>query len=221
MKKSFLSVLAAALLAFSFSAQAVEVTGTLGAASNYVFRGVSESDKATSFNAGVKATAGGLFAEAVTNTLSDRSDLATTATAGYTTSIAGVQLTGGYNHYLYTGNAKQSSNQNFGEVFGAASFKGLNGYVAQTVDRANVSGRNTYTRIGYTAPTFYGFTADVGTAYTHYRNEGVTQHTNTEASLSYNVLKNVKVVAAYSKGGLNAKGQRLANQTTFSANVGF
>lgn len=221
MKKSFLSVLAAALLAISFSAQAVEVTGTLGAGSNYVDRGVSVSGKTVSANAGVKVTEGGLFAEAVTHTLADRSDLATVASAGYTTSIAGVAVTGGYTQYLYSGQARASTNQNFGEAFAAVSYKGVNALVAQTIDRASVSGRDTYTRVGYTAPTFYGFTADVGTAYTHFRNAGVTRHTNTEASVSYKLLKNVTATAAYSFGGEDVKGRKLANQTTLAMNVGF
>lgn len=221
MKKSFLSVLAAALLAFSFSAQAVEVTGTLGVASNYIDRGISISDKTVSVDAGVKATQGGLFAQATTHTLANRTDLATVATAGYTTSIGSINLTGGYTQYLYTGKANKSTNQNFGEAFGAVSYKGFNGLVAQTIDRSSISGRDTYARIGYTSPVFLNFTAEVGTSYTHDRNTNVTRHTNTEASVSYKLLKNVTATAAYSFGGEDVDGRKLANQTTLAMNVSF
>lgn len=219
--KKFITAVAAALLAFSFSAQAADVTGNVGAQSKYVWRGVQKSGDSASLNATVRADVGGLFGQVETDTLSQRSDLFTTATAGYTTSIAGVAVTGGYNHYFLTGEGRASTKQNFGEAFASASFKGVNALVAQTLDRADASGRNTYTRVGYTTPTFLGFTGDIGTAYTHYRVEGVTRHTNTEATVSYKVKQNLNVFMTYSDGGRDVRGNVLPSLTSFGATVGF
>lgn len=221
MKKSFVSVAIAALLALSFSAQAADVTAKVGATTNFVDRGVSYSDEGASVNATLKATAGNIFGEVTTATMTDRFHRESMATVGYTTAIAGVELVGGYQHRFYTGKTFHSNKDNFGEVFAQASFKGLNAQVFQTVDTTAYSGKDTYSRFGYTAPAFLGFTVDVGTAYTHYRDEGVTRHTNTEIGVSYNVTKNVKAVALHSFGGKNVHGYRLDDQTAFGVSIGF
>jgi hypothetical protein len=219
--KKFTTAIAAALLAFSFSAQAAELTGNVGAQSKYVWRGVQQSGEQASLNATVRASIGGLFGQVETNTLSNRSDLFTTATAGYNTSIAGVDLTAGYNQHLLTGQGKASHDQNFNEVFVAAAVKGLDAFVAQTIDAPVGGGRDTYARVGFTTPSILGFTGNVGTAYTHYRNEGVTRHTNYDATLSYKLKSNVDVYVGYNEGGRDVRNAKLPNATTFGAKIGF
>jgi hypothetical protein len=220
MKKTFLAALVAATLFASASVQAVEVTTNLAATTKVVTRGVLEA-KDGSVSAEVRATQGAFFGDVVAQTLQDRSNIESVATLGFATKVYGVDVTTGYDHRFYTGNGSAKNAKNFGEVFTKVNYNGLNALVAQTVSPSSTTSHDTYTRVGYTTPKFFGFTGDVGTAYTHFRNVGVTRHTNTEASVSYDVLKNVKVAAGYSFGGKNVAGVKLANQSTLTASIGF
>jgi hypothetical protein len=234
MKKLLLSVAAFAMIALGSAAAATEVTVNAGITSNYINRGISATaDSSLASNPGAtgpSATAGvkvkienGLFGSAQMYTVrpGDGTNLEMIGVVGFSKNAGGVDYSVGYSQHFYTGAGTASKDRNYGEMFGQASYLGVNALVAQTVVTTANGSNDTFVRVGYTTPTFYGITGDIGTSYTFYRDSGERMHTATDLSVSYQVQKNTKLVVLYSLGGLNAGGVQLANQASVGVNVGF
>ncbi len=139
MKKmtSFTLVAAALISAMSISQTAIaEVSANVGATSNYVWRGVSQSADSASVSGGLDyANDSGFYASAWVGSLSEGNGAETDLILGYSATQGSFTYDVGYVYYLYT----ELDDSNFGEIYVNGSIDNFGFGIAYTVN-SEVSG---------------------------------------------------------------------------------
>ncbi|EHQ51852.1 hypothetical protein ECTPHS_04109 [Ectothiorhodospira sp. PHS-1] len=156
-KAAITSAVTAALLAGGLvtSTASAELSANIGFTSNYLFRGVSESDDRAAVQGGIDFEhEGGFYIGTWTSSLDgseDRGGYEVDVYFGVTGEVgaSGVGFDVGYIYYAYPG-AESADDANFGEIYGALDFMGLYGMInyVTNADDSDVESSLAY-EIGY------------------------------------------------------------------------
>lgn len=173
MSKTLKTVLAASVLASAFAAPAAlaEVTGNIGVTSNYIWRGVTQTNDGPAISGGIDyAHASGLYAGTWASNASWTVPVSyeLDAYVGYAGEMGAIGYDVGYIAYMYP----NASANDFNELYVGASFGDLSAMVSLDTENSN-----TYVEAGYdfALPGDWGvglhvgsYTLDAGTDYTDY-----------------------------------------------------
>jgi uncharacterized protein (TIGR02001 family) len=229
MKKLFLAVLF--MVGAVGSASAAEVYGSVGLDSNYVFEGLSRSDKDPSVNGtiGVNGPVG-LFIEAEAHSVRVPSEnrVFVDPTVEFTPRLGIKNHIDGFNYsvfierYDYTGSDRllPVSTMNNTRVGATGEYMGVFGKVTQ-ISQSNektvfgdISKDTTYT-IGYQHEFPVAgkkLNAGIDAIYVNYDIANVSKYTATEVFASYPIWKKVDLVAKASFGGKDVTDAKLDDQ---------
>lgn len=132
MKKYLSTSAAAVVIAASLSAPVMaEITANIGATSNYVWRGVTQSGDEAAISGGIDySNESGLYAGTWTSNVSGGHEL--DLYFGYAGEAGDVEYDAGYIYYAYPGNG--NADINFGEIYGQASMGMFSAGLAYTVN---------------------------------------------------------------------------------------
>jgi len=209
----FLTMMAALFVTVSAHAAGLEMTGSVGADTNYVVRGESLSDKRLSTNGAVGLKYNGAFVELEGHGIQVRDVNRSTSDPrleliprfGYRGSQYGIN----YNTYV-------ERNEYFGKS-GTAPVSRLNQtWLGLGADYMGVFGKvdhrlqsdagkrlhDTFYTVGYKMVVYPGLTLGVDTVYTHYQAPATkkTLHNNIDLFAEYALTKKVSLTGNYSKG---------------------
>ncbi|WP_199610544.1 TorF family putative porin [Flocculibacter collagenilyticus] len=162
MKLTILGVLASSLLMSSFSANA-ELSGNFGITSNYLWRGVSQSDDNPSVSGGLDYKhEKGFYAGAWLGSVKFGDDSGTEIDTylGFSKEMGEASYDVGYIYYAYP--AEAHDDINFGELYFKGAYKGLSYGVAYTInsdakDDETFAEGDMYYYVGYEFELSQGF----------------------------------------------------------------
>lgn len=139
-----------AALGASGAAQA-ELSGNIGAVSNYLWRGVTQTADGAAVQGGVDYSAGGFYAGAWTSNLANSGDYELDLYAGYKLDLSGVALDVGVISYMYPVETVPGA-ESFNEVYVGAGLGAFSAKVSFS-DDANldptVDESSTYVELNY------------------------------------------------------------------------
>lgn len=207
MKKSLIAgAVAAAFFACNTIAGELSLDGTLAVTSDYRFRGISQSndDVAMQGSINLNHDSGfhvGLWGSSINFNSVGNEDatLELDYTAGYTFTVSDVAVDVGYIYYTYPNDGSNDDND-YGEVYAAADWKGVNVGVNWTDDGYGKSGKATYVFGGYSYD--FGIVtlgAEVGETFLDSATfaNGDDKYLNFEVSATVTLLEKLDVEVAY------------------------
>ena len=207
MKKSLIAgAVAAAFFTCNAIAGELSLDGTLAVTSDYRFRGISQSndDVAMQGSINLNHDSGfhvGLWGSSINFNSVGNEDatLELDYTAGYAFAVADVAVDVGYIYYTYP-NDGSNDNNDYGEVYAAADWKGVNVGVNWTDDGYGKSGKATYVFGGYSYELgFVTLGAEVGETFLDSATfaNGDDKYMNFEVSATVTLLEKLDVELAY------------------------
>ena len=207
MKKSLIAgAVATAFFACNSIASELSLDGTLAVTSDYRFRGISQSndDVAMQGSINLNHDSGfhvGLWGSSIdfNSVGNDEATLELDYSAGYTFSVSDVAVDVGYIYYTYP-NDGSNDNNDYGEVYAAADWKGVEVGVNWTDDGYGESGKATYVFAGYNHKVgFVTLGAQVGETFldTATFANGDDKYFNFEVSATVTLLEKLDVEVAY------------------------
>jgi uncharacterized protein (TIGR02001 family) len=197
---------AAALFAGNAYSSDFSLDGSLALTSDYRFRGISQSndDAAIQGSINLNHVSGlhaGVWGSSIDFNKVDNEDatLELDYTAGYTFAVSDVAVDVGYIYYTYP-NDGSNDNNDYGEVYAAADWKGVEVGVNWTDDGYAKSGKATYVFAGYSHQ--FGIVtvgAQVGETFldTATFANGDDKYFNFEVSAAVTLLEKLDVEVAY------------------------
>jgi uncharacterized protein (TIGR02001 family) len=207
MKKSLIAgAVATAFFACNTIASELSLDGTLAVTSDYRFRGISQSndDVAMQGSINLNHDSGfhvGLWGSSIDFNQggNDEATLELDYTAGYAFTVSDVAVDVGYIYYTYP-NDGSNDNNDYGEVYAAADWKGVNVGVNWTDDGYGKSGKATYVFGGYSYD--FGIVtlgAEVGETFLDSATfaNGDDKYFNFEVSATVTLLEKLDVELAY------------------------
>ena len=184
----------------------LSLDGSLAVTSDYRFRGISQSndDVAMQGSINLNHTSGfhaGVWGSSIdfNSVGNDEATLELDYTAGYTFAVSDVAVDVGYIYYTYP-NDGSNDNNDYGEVYAAAAWKGVEAGVNWTDDGYAKSGKATYVFAGYSHQ--FGIVtvgAQVGETFldTATFANGDDKYFNFEVSAAVTLLEKLDVEVAY------------------------
>lgn len=150
MHKSILALVGGSLVFVVASAQAAEISGNVTLATDYVWRGVSQTDEAAAIQGGFDvATDSGLYAGVWGSNIAFSGSVETDYYVGFSNDLNdsfGYDM--GVLRYGYP-NDPSGANTAFDELYGSVSFKDFTIGVSYSNDFSGETGRATYYSLGY------------------------------------------------------------------------
>ncbi len=170
------AVLVSSLMAASVAQAAVEVSGDVALTSNYLFRGVSQTENGMAVQGGLTAThESGAYASVWASSIGfgggpggdEGSGMEGNLVFGYASSVGDVEYDIGYLRYFYPGADKKGGapRLSFNEVYGSLSYAGATVGLAYSEDYFGESGDYLYTFVGYEAELLENLTGSVQVGY--------------------------------------------------------
>jgi|TARA_B110000879_G_scaffold206184_1_gene287753 uncharacterized protein (TIGR02001 family) len=196
----------AALFAGTAVAGDLSLDGSLAVTSDYRFRGISQSNNDVALQGSINLNhVSGLHAGVWGSSIDfnkvevEDATLELDYTAGYAFSVSDVAVDVGYIYYTYP-NDGSNDNNDYGEIYAAADWKGANIGVNWTDDGYAKSGKATYVFAGYSydfGPVTVG--AQVGETFldTATFANGDDKYFNFEVSATVTLLEKLDVEVAY------------------------
>ena len=196
----------AALFAGTAVAGDLSLDGSLAVTSDYRFRGISQSNNDVALQGSINLNhVSGLHAGVWGSSIDfnkvevEDATLELDYTAGYAFSVSDVAVDVGYIYYTYP-NDGSNDNNDYGEIYAAADWKGANVGVNWTDDGYAKSGKATYVFAGYSydfGPVTVG--AQVGETFldTATFANGDDKYFNFEVSATVTLLEKLDVEVAY------------------------
>ena len=208
MKKTLIcSAVASTLFAGAAFAE-LSADGSVGATSDYRFRGISQTDENAALqgeinlnhSSGIHAGVWGSSIDFDENSDEGNFKLEVDYTAGFTFAISDVDVDLGYVYYTYP-NSESDVDADFGEIYGNASYKGFEVGVNWSDDYFLESGKSTYVYTGV-SHEFGIVTVGANVGYTFFDEKdvfenGTDQYMDYTVSASVDVLKNVNLGVSY------------------------
>ena len=207
MKKSLIAgAVATAFFACNTIASELSLDGTLAVTSDYRFRGISQSndDVAMQGSINLNHDSGfhvGLWGSSIdfNQVGNNEATLELDYTAGYAFTVSDVAVDVGYIYYTYP-NDGSNDNNDYGEVYAAADWKGVEVGVNWTDDGYGKSGKATYVHGGYSYD--FGIVtlgAEVGETFLDSATfaNGDDKYFNFEVSATVTLLEKLDVELAY------------------------
>ena len=204
------TLICGAVTAALFSGTAVagdlSLDGSLAVTSDYRFRGISQSNNDVALQGSINLNhVSGLHAGVWGSSIDfnevevEDATLELDYTAGYAFSVSDVAVDVGYIYYTYP-NDGSNDNNDYGEIYAAADWKGANVGVNWTDDGYAKSGKATYVFAGYSydfGPVTVG--AQVGETFldTATFANGDDKYFNFEVSATVTLLEKLDVEVAY------------------------
>ena len=158
------------LLAFIASANAEELSGNVSIGTDYIYRGISQTDEEATIQGGFDwVSDSGIYAGIWASNLAFDGYIEMDYYIGYGGSInAEVEYDIGFLHYDYPNQASGHSDYNFDEVYGSVSYKGVTLGLAVSSDFFGESDSGQYVYIEYEL----GLANDFGLAF-HYGSQDI------------------------------------------------
>lgn len=160
-------VMASVALTFVSSALlAAEVEGNLTLGTDYVYRGISQTDEEATVQGGFGlATDSGLYAGIWASNVAFYGSIEVDYSVGYSQETASFGFDIGFIHYNYPNQPQGQADSNFSEVYGNVTVRGFELGLAVSNDYFGETGSATYASIDYelALPNAFGLTFHYGT----------------------------------------------------------
>jgi uncharacterized protein (TIGR02001 family) len=151
MNKRFAVLLGSSLLLGAMSASAAEISGNVTLGTDYVYRGISQTDEAATIQGGFDYTGdSGIYAGIWSSNVAFDGSIEIDYYFGYGGKInddLGYDV--GYIYYQYPNQPSGQPDSNFQEVNGNLSYQGFSAGFAYSNDFFGESGSGTYLQVGY------------------------------------------------------------------------
>jgi|TARA_R110002153_G_scaffold105544_14_gene244360 uncharacterized protein (TIGR02001 family) len=212
MKKTLICGAVAAAALFAGNTVAGDLTddlsldGSLAVTSDYRFRGISQSNDDVAMQGSINLNhVSGLHAGVWGSSIdfnsvgNDEATLELDYTVGYSFAVSDVAVDVGYIYYTYP-NDGSNDNNDYGEIYATAGWKGVEAGVNWTDDGYGKSGKATYVFGGYSHKVgFVTLGAEVGETFldTATFANGDDKYFNFEVSATVTVLEKMDVQVAY------------------------
>ena len=196
--------IAAAIFTGNTSASDFSLDGSVALTSDYRFRGISQSNTDAALQGSinlnhVSGAHAGVWGSSIDFNDDEDATIELDYTAGYTFAVSDVAVDVGYIYYTYP-NDGSNDNNDYGEVYAAADWKGVEVGVNWTDDGYAKSGKATYVFAGYSHQ--FGIVtvgAQVGETFldTATFENGDDKYFNFEVSGAVTLLERLDVEVAY------------------------
>lgn len=211
-KTIIFGAIAAAIFTGNTSASDFSLDGDVALTSDYRFRGISQSNTDAALQGSinlnhVSGAHAGVWGSSIDFNDDEDATIELDYTAGYTFAVSDVAVDVGYIYYTYP-NDGSNDNNDYGEVYAAAAWKGVEAGVNWTDDGYAKSGKATYVFAGYSHQ--FGIVtvgAQVGETFldTATFENGDDQYFNFEVSATVTLLEKLDVEVAYVGTDLSKK----------------
>jgi len=203
-KTIIFGAIAAAIFTGNTSASDFSLDGSVALTSDYRFRGISQSNTDAALQGSinlnhVSGAHAGVWGSSIDFNDDEDATIELDYTAGYTFAVSDVAVDVGYIYYTYP-NDGSNDNNDYGEVYAAADWKGVEVGVNWTDDGYAKSGKATYVFAGYSHQ--FGIVtvgAQVGETFldTATFENGDDKYFNFEVSATVTLLEKLDVEVAY------------------------
>ena len=203
-KTIIFGAIAAAIFTGNTSASDFSLDGSVALTSDYRFRGISQSNTDAALQGSinlnhVSGAHAGVWGSSIDFNDDEDATIELDYTAGYTFAVSDVAVDVGYIYYTYP-NDGSNDNNDYGEVYAAADWKGVEVGVNWTDDGYAKSGKATYVFAGYSHQ--FGIVtvgAQVGETFldTATFENGDDKYFNFEVSGAVTLLERLDVEVAY------------------------
>ena len=203
-KTMIFGAIAAAIFTGNTSASDFSLDGSVALTSDYRFRGISQSNTDAALQGSinlnhVSGAHAGVWGSSIDFNDDEDATIELDYTAGYTFAVSDVAVDVGYIYYTYP-NDGSNDNNDYGEVYAAADWKGIEAGVNWTDDGYAKSGKATYVFAGYSHQ--FGIVtvgAQVGETFldTATFENGDDKYFNFEVSATVTLLEKLDVEVAY------------------------
>ena len=203
-KTMIFGAIAAAIFTGNTSASDFSLDGSVALTSDYRFRGISQSNTDAALQGSinlnhVSGAHAGVWGSSIDFNDDEDATIELDYTAGYTFAVSDVAVDVGYIYYTYP-NDGSNDNNDYGEVYAAADWKGVEVGVNWTDDGYAKSGKATYVFAGYSHQ--FGIVtvgAQVGETFldTATFENGDDKYFNFEVSATVTLLEKLDVEVAY------------------------
>ena len=203
-KTIIFGAIAAAIFTGNTSASDFSLDGSVALTSDYRFRGISQSNTDAALQGSinlnhVSGAHAGVWGSSIDFNDDEDATIELDYTAGYTFAVSDVAVDVGYIYYTYP-NDGSNDNNDYGEVYAAADWKGVEVGVNWTDDGYAKSGKATYVFAGYSHQ--FGIVtvgAQVGETFldTATFENGDDKYLNFEVSATVTLLEKLDVEVAY------------------------
>jgi len=233
------AVLVSSLMAASVAQAAVEVSGEVALTSNYLFRGVSQTENGMAVQGELTAAhESGLYATVWGSSIgfgggpdeNIGAGMEGNLMFGYTSSIGEVEYDVGVMRYFYPGADKKQGAErlSYNEVYGSVAYEGASFGLAYSNDYFAETGKFLYVHAGYEADLVENLTGAVHVGYnsfkkTDFMDTGKKNYVDYSVGVSYD-LAGVDLGLAYvgvDKNGKNAFKEFGVNKVVFSVAKSF
>lgn len=211
-KTIIFGAIAAAIFTGNTSASDFSLDGSVAITSDYRFRGISQSNTDAALQGSinlnhVSGAHAGVWGSSIDFNDDEDATIELDYTAGYTFAVSDVAVDVGYIYYTYP-NDGSNDNNDYGEVYAAAAWKGVEAGVNWTDDGYAKSGKATYVFAGYSHQ--FGIVtvgAQVGETFldTATFENGDDKYFNFEVSATVTLLEKLDVEVAYVGTDLSKK----------------
>jgi len=165
MHKLKLALVGGSLVFVVTSAHAAEISGNVSLASDYVWRGISQTDETATIQGGFDvSTDSGVYAGVWGSNIAFAGSIETDFYVGFSKELNdSLSYDIGVTHYGYP-NEPAGPTANFNELYGNLTFKGVTLGVAYSSDFSGETGKATYYSLGYdfSLPSDVGLSLHVG-----------------------------------------------------------
>ena len=195
------------------SVYATEIEANIGVTSNYLWRGVSQSDNHSSISSGITISNHGFYSGAWVGSVdfNDKTRFETNLFAGYQFENRGIDWDIGLIYYGY----HRNSDLNFSEIYATGSYQNVSFGVAtllESSDQTTEFADNYYAHVGYQWQLENDLKADLKAG--HYQH----QHADSYQDFSLKLAKHnftLELAKVFGLDGVDDKSVAISYQTTF------